>query len=124
MPAVSKRTEIICDYVIHGFDVMQYTTDNQFEFWTLAFVHGVIIKGLKLIVKLYYAPLAYAGVFLYSLFKTTDLLYLQRRERKFLYPDPKKHCQYVNLSYVDRYMMWLKQADQMDKILTHPEHFN
>lgn len=96
---------------------MQHTIDSEIEFMTVAFIHGVLIKGAKLMLKVWWEPLAYAGLILYSIFKTLDALFLIRRERKNMYPDPKKHCHYMNLSYVDKWVLWLKQADALDTLI-------
>lgn len=117
MPSVGNRTEAICESIIHGLDVMIHTVDSMSKFMTFAFVHGVLIKGCKLLLKMWFEPLALAGAGAYTLFKIIDALFIQRREKKNTYPDPKKNCKYMNLSYVDRWMLWLKQADALDNVM-------
>lgn len=115
---MANRIEALCESLIHGLEIMEYTVDDMVAFITFAIVHGLIIKGVKVLIKFWYVPLAYAVIVLYSIFKVIDAIFIHYREMKNAYADPKKHCRYVQESYTDRWMAWLKQARAVDTVLS------
>lgn len=116
MPAIGNRTEAMCETIINGLDVMAHTVDSFTQFATFAVVHGLIIKGAKLTIKLIFVHwVAYGVLVLYSLYKFFDAIFIQRRENRFFIADPKLHCHFVNLSYADNFNLWLKGTSQIDK---------
>lgn len=117
MPSVSSRTEVMCESIMHGLDVMQHTIDSLGELIAYGIVHGVLLKGSKMMLKLWCHPLAIASAVAYKTYKILDAIFLQHREKQNMYPDPKKHCNYMSLNYIDKLMLWFKQADAMDNVL-------
>lgn len=102
---------------MHGLDVMQHSVDSMSALITYGFLHGIILKTMKLLLKVWYNPLLIPSIHAYKIFKILKAIFIQRRERRKTYPDPKKHCHYVNLSYVDKLMLWFKQADAIDDVI-------
>lgn len=96
---------------------MEHMVDNFVQFGSYAIIHGLFIKGAKVLIKLAYLPLAYAVLALYSLYKFFDAIFLQRRELKYYIADPKRHCKYYNESYVDKFNRWLKSSLQIDSTM-------
>lgn len=120
MPSLNNRVDVMCEYIVNGLDKMEHTVDSNNEFKFYAVVDGLVIKGLKVVIKFMYLPLAYAVVVLYSLYKFFDAIFLQRRELRYYISDPKRHCHYYNESYVDKFNRWLKSGNQIDTA-TNPE---
>lgn len=114
---MSKRVESICHSAIHGLEIIQHNVDSMMEFMTFAVVHGVLIKGVKVLIKLLYVPMAYGVAILYSVYKVIDALFLHNREKKKSIVDPKKHCNFVNKSYGDAFMEWFKSSDAISKTI-------
>lgn len=113
---MANRSDVMCDAIINGLDIMAHTVDSFVEFATFAIVHGLLIKGAKLLIKVLFVHwVAYGVLVLYSLYKFFDAIFIQRRENRYFIADPKLHCQFVNLSYADRFMLWLKGTSQIDR---------
>lgn len=116
MPALGNRTHEICEAIVNGLDVMANTVDSFKEFATYAVVHGLCIKGVKLMIKLMFVHwVAFGILILYKIYKTFDAIFIHRREKRYYIPDPKAHCNYMNQSYVDVFMNWLKASQQIEK---------
>lgn len=120
MPSLNNRVDIMCEYTMNGLDIMEHMVDNNNKFKYYAVIDGLFIKGIKVVIKFMYLPLAYAVVVFYSLYKFFDAIFLQRRELRYYIADPKRHCKYYNLSYVDKFNRWLKSSLQIDSA-TNPE---
>lgn len=114
IPSLANRTEWICQTALRGLDVMLSTVDSFKDFATYAVIHGILLKGLKMALKLMLAhEIVFAALIAYKVFKLIDAIFIQNREKKFFQADPNFHCRYTKESIGKAFSRWVKSSEQI-----------